>query len=105
MRCSAVQWCQAAVTGCQTSRLVQETGLEPLVMPSGAHGSTSDHNATLSLYSWTEVHLVQAAGLRFFVVIRCVVQTLSDYNNPPQADFLQHGSTRGAVGSVVLLWY
>lgn len=32
----------------------------------------------------------------------CRPDPLSDYNNPPQADFLQHGSTRGAVGSVVL---
>lgn len=35
----------------------------------------------------------------------CRPDTLSDYNNPPQADFLQHGSTRGAVGSVVLMRY
>lgn len=73
LRCSDAEPLSLAV---KTSRLVQETGLEPPVMPSGAHGSTSDHNATLSLYSWTEVHLVQAAGLCFSVVIRCVVQTL-----------------------------
>lgn len=35
----------------------------------------------------------------------CRPDTLSDYNNPPQADFLQHGSTRGAVGNVVLMRY
>lgn len=57
-----------------------------------------------------EVHLLQAAGLSFFSSFfcrdpMCRPDTLSDYNNPPQADFLQHGSTRGAVGSVVLMRY
>lgn len=33
----------------------------------------------------------------------CRPDPLSDYNNPPQADFLQHGSAaRGPLGSVVL---
>lgn len=47
-------------------------------------------------------------ALLFFPPCRdpmCSPDTPSDYNNPPQADFLQHGSTRGAVGSVVLIRY
>lgn len=34
----------------------------------------------------------------------CRSDPLSDYNNPPQADFLQHDSEQVVVGNVVL-WF
>lgn len=90
----------AAVRG----RTVQETARPPRITSSGSsEQGGGSYSKFYSLFS-DEPHLIQAAWLFFSLCDpMCRPDPLSDYNNPPQADFLQHVPSRGGVGSVVLV--